>query len=86
MDDIKFMTGFTSSRSWIRIGHRDAITRFYGGSHRTTRNSATLMKDCDRKTTSWSWPPRMEMDLASLEKASEEAPIIKLVNLNLTIP
>ena len=33
----------------------------------------------------WNWPPKkQEMDLAALEKAAEEAPIIKLVNLILT--
>ena len=33
----------------------------------------------------WNWPrKKQEMDLATLEKAAEEAPIIKLVNLILT--
>ncbi len=36
-------------------------------------------------TRNWSWRrKKQEMDTASLEKAAEEAPIIKLVNLILT--
>src|SRR6266704_1698967 len=74
MDDIKFMTGFNVEpvvASESAIG--DAITRFYGStSTNDEENELELAAE------------ESEMDLATLEKAAEEAPIIKLVNLILT--
>ncbi len=86
MDDIKFMTGFNvepvvASESSIH----EAILKFYGevGSGEELNK---VMKDLgaeeggDLELAA----EEQEMDLATLERAAEEAPIIKLVNLVLT--
>src|SRR5713101_5133765 len=82
MDDVKFMTGFNvepvvASESAIA----DAISRFYGGAHANGEELSNLMRDLVDEELA---PDETEMDAASLEKAAEEAPIIKLVNLILT--
>ena len=86
MDDIKFMTGFNvepvvASEAAIA----EAISKFYGqpGSE---EELSKMMKDltaeeaADLEVAS----EEQEMNLAELERAAEEAPIIKLVNLLLT--
>jgi type IV pilus assembly protein PilB len=86
MDDIKFMTGFNVEpvvASESAIG--DAISRFYGGGSSNHEELSNLMKDLvdedqERELTA----EEQEVDAASLEKAAEQAPIIKLVNLILT--
>jgi type IV pilus assembly protein PilB len=86
MDDIKFMTGFNvepvvASESAIA----EAISRFYGGSASSHEELSTLMKDLvDEDQELELAAEEQEMDAAMLEKAAEEAPIIKLVNLILT--
>jgi type IV pilus assembly protein PilB len=86
MDDIKFMTGFTvepvvASETDIN----DAIHKFYGDVSSVDELSK-VMKDltaeeaADLEIAS----EEEELDAASLERAAEEAPIIKLVNLILT--
>lgn len=86
MDDIKFMTGFNvepvvASESAIA----DAISKFYGEVH-SDEALNQVMKDLtetdsdDLELAS----EQEEMDAATLERAAEEAPIIKLVNLILT--
>src|SRR6202167_5942505 len=86
MDDIKFMTGFNvepvvASESAIH----EAISKFYGEVE-SVEELSKVMKDLgaedggDLELAS----DEQEMDLAALEKAAEEAPIIKLVNLVLT--
>jgi len=85
MDDIKFMTGFNVEpvvASESAIG--EAISRFYGGgfSHEELSN---LMKDLvDEDQELELAAEEQELDASALEKAAEEAPIIKLVNLILT--
>jgi type IV pilus assembly protein PilB len=84
MDDIKFMTGFKVEpvvASESAIG--EAIVRFYGGNETNHEELSNLMKDLDEQELEVS-TEETEMDTASLEKAAEEAPIIKLVNLILT--
>jgi type IV pilus assembly protein PilB len=84
MDDIKFMTGFNVEpvvASESAIG--EAIVRFYGGSETNHEELSNLMKDLDDQELEVS-TEETEMDTATLEKAAEEAPIIKLVNLILT--
>src|SRR6266699_826362 len=79
MDDIKFMTGFNVEpvvASESAIG--DAISRFYGSSSTHQEELSNLMKDLVDEDN------ELELAAASLEKAAEEAPIIKLVNLILT--
>src|SRR5580700_4564762 len=86
MDDIKFMTGFNvepvvASESAIA----EAITRFYGGGAASHEELSKMMKDLvDEDQELELAADETEMDAAMLEKAAEEAPIIKLVNLILT--
>jgi len=86
MDDIKFMTGFNvepvvASETAIA----EAITKFYGEAE-SEEELTKVIKDltgddaADLELAS----EVQEMNLAELEKAAEEAPIIKLVNLFLT--
>src|SRR5271169_3016903 len=86
MDDIKFMTGFNVEpvvASETAIG--EAITRFYGGAESNHEELSKMMKDLalDDQELELS-SEEAEMDTATLERAAEEAPIIKLVNLILT--
>jgi type IV pilus assembly protein PilB len=86
MDDIKFMTGFNvepvvASETAIS----EAIHKFYGEVE-SVEELDKVMKDltaADEAALELA-SDEAEMDLATLEKAAEEAPIIKLVNLILT--
>jgi type IV pilus assembly protein PilB len=85
MDDIKFMTGFNVEpvvASESAIG--EAISRFYGGgsNHEELSNLMKDLVDDDQELELTA--EEQEMDAATLEKAAEQAPIIKLVNLILT--
>ena len=86
MDDIKFMTGFNVEQvvaSESAIG--EAISRFYGGGASSHEELSSLMKDLvDVDQELELSAEEQEMDAEALEKAAEEAPIIKLVNLILT--
>ena len=86
MDDIKFMTGFNvepvvASETAIA----EAIHKFYGDVE-SVEALDKVMKDLtgDDADALELAGEEAEMDLASLEKAAEEAPIIKLCNLVLT--
>jgi len=84
MDDVKFMTGFNvepvvASESAIS----DAISRCYGGANSNGEELSNLMRDLVEEELELA-PDDQEMDAEALEKAAEEAPIIKLVNLILT--
>src|ERR1700720_3522940 len=85
MDDIKFMTGFNVEpvvASETAIG--EAIHKFYGDVE-SVEELDKVMKDLAGSDEALELAAEeSEMDLASLEKAAEEAPIIKLVNLILT--
>jgi len=86
MDDIKFMTGFNVEpvvASETAIG--EAISKFYGDAG-SLEELDKVMKDLAGED-----PDALELageeselDLEQLEKAAEEAPIIKLCNLILT--
>jgi len=86
MDDIKFMTGFNVEpvvASETAIG--EAINKFYGDAG-SLEELDKVMKDLAGED-----PDALELageeselDLEQLEKAAEEAPIIKLCNLILT--
>jgi type IV pilus assembly protein PilB len=85
MDDIKFMTGFNiepvvASESSILEG----IDKAYGTSKEEeleqVMQSMNEMGETDVELAS----AEQEMDLSELEKAADEAPIVKLVNLVLT--
>jgi type IV pilus assembly protein PilB len=86
MDDIKFMTGFNvepvvASETAIS----EAIHKFYGDVE-SVEELDKVMKDLTAEDADALElaGEEAEMDLATLEKAAEEAPIIKLVNLILT--
>jgi type IV pilus assembly protein PilB len=86
MDDIKFMTGFNvepvvASEAAVH----EAIAKFYGDVE-SGEELTRVMKDLGAEDAAdlELAAEEQEMDLASLEKAAEEAPIIKLVNLVLT--
>src|SRR5436309_2677110 len=83
MDDIKFMTGFNiepvvASESSILAG----IEKAYGSATKeedlaTVMQSMSEMGDSDVELQS----ETQEMELAELEKAADEAPVVKLVNI-----
>src|SRR5712691_4859425 len=86
MDDIKFMTGFNvepvvASETAIA----EAISKFYGDVE-SVEELSKVMRDLtgDDAEDLEIAAEEQEMDLAALERAAEEAPIIKLVNLVLT--
>ena len=87
MDDIKFMTGFNvepvvASESDIN----EAIRKFYGDAS-SVEELTKVMKDlsADESAADLELASEEEqLDAAALERAAEEAPIIKLVNLILT--
>src|SRR5215472_10964552 len=85
MDDIKFMTGFNiepvvASESSIMEG----IDKAYGTTKEEdleqVMQSMTEINEADVELQA----EEQEMDLGELEKAADEAPIVKLVNLVLT--
>jgi type IV pilus assembly protein PilB len=85
MDDIKFMTGFNvepvvASETAIS----EAIHKFYGEVE-SVEELDKVMKDlADEDSLELTSEEAETMDLQELEKAAEEAPIIKLCNLILT--
>ncbi len=86
MDDIKFMTGFNvepvvASETAIS----EAIHKFYGDVE-SVEELDKVMKDltADDTALELAGEEAEMMDLATLERAAEEAPIIKLCNLILT--
>ncbi len=87
MDDIKFMTGFNvepvvASETAIS----EAISKFYG-EVQSVEELTKVMKDLTGEDSAADLElaaEEQEMNLAELERAAEEAPIIKLVNLILT--
>ncbi|MFZ0817694.1 MAG: type IV-A pilus assembly ATPase PilB [Candidatus Sulfotelmatobacter sp.] len=87
MDDIKFMTGFNiepvvASESSILSG----IDKAYGASKEKEEDLETVMQSMSELNESdvEVQAEAQEMELAQLEKAADEAPVVKLVNLILT--
>ncbi len=86
MDDIKFMTGYNvepvvASESALR----DAIEKYYGSTHsielkKVMEDLAEAEEDADLEVLE----EEEELDLAALEAQSEEAPVVRLVNIILT--
>jgi type IV pilus assembly protein PilB len=87
MDDIKFMTGFNiepvvASESSILAG----IDKAYGATKDKEEDLETVMQSMSELNESdvEVQAEAQEMELAQLEKAADEAPVVKLVNLILT--
>jgi type IV pilus assembly protein PilB len=85
MDDIKFMTGYNVEPVVAsEVAIREAIEKYYGSQH-----ALELKKVMDEMATAEAealevLEDQEELDLASLEAATEEAPVVKLVNIILT--
>ena len=85
MDDIKFMTGYNVEPVVAsEIAIREAIDRYYGSSH-----SMELKKVMDEMAEAEAEALEVldeeeEFDVHALEAATEEAPVVKLVNIILT--
>jgi type IV pilus assembly protein PilB len=86
MDDVKFMTGYrvepvVASETAIRV----SIDRYYGSTHAIELKK--VMSDLSEEGSSSDLEVLEEeedLDLATLEEESEQAPVVKLVNLVLT--
>jgi type IV pilus assembly protein PilB len=85
MDDIKFMTGYNVEPVVAsEIAIREAIEKYYGSQH-----ALELKKVMDEMAEAEAealevMDDEEELDVASLEAATEEAPVVKLVNIILT--
>jgi type IV pilus assembly protein PilB len=85
MDDIKFMTGYNVEPVVAsELAIKEAIEKYYGSSH-----SLELKKVMDEMAASTNEELEVldedeELDMRTLEQASEEAPVVKLVNIILT--
>jgi type IV pilus assembly protein PilB len=82
MDDIKFMTGFNiepvvASESSILAGIDKAYSQSKGEDLETVMQSMSETGDNDVELQS----EEQQMELAELEKAADEAPVVKLVNV-----
>src|SRR6185503_9342264 len=88
MDDIKFMTGYNVEPVVAsEVALREAIDQYYGSSHalelkkvmdemaETSEQSAEALEVLEEDE---------ELDVHRLEAATEEAPVVKLVNIILT--
>ena len=85
MDDVKFMTGYkvepvVASETAIR----GAIDRYYGSTHAIELKK--VMEDLSEESGGdlEVLEEEQDLDLATLEEESEQAPVVKLVNLILT--
>ncbi|MGH9362746.1 MAG: type IV-A pilus assembly ATPase PilB [Thermoanaerobaculia bacterium] len=85
MDDVKFMTGYkvepvVASESSIR----GAIDRYYGTTHAIELKK--VMEDLSEESGGdlEVLDEEEELDLAAIEQESEQAPVVKLVNIILT--
>jgi len=85
MDDIKFMTGYNVEPVVAsEIAIREAIDKYYGSSH-----AMELKKVMDEMAEAEAEALEVleedeELDTNALEAATEEAPVVKLVNIILT--
>ena len=85
MDDIKFMTGYNVEPVVAsEIAIRESIEKYYGSQH-----ALELKKVMDEMAEAEAEALEVleddeELDLASLEASTEEAPVVKLVNIILT--
>jgi len=85
MDDIKFMTGYNVEPVVAsELAIKDSIDKYYGSSHQLElKKVMDEMTETDPENLEL-LDEEEELDLARLEAATEEAPVVKLVNLILT--
>src|SRR6267142_1480834 len=86
MDDIKFMTGYNVEPVVAsEVAVKEAIDRYYGSIHALELKK--VMDDLAQEENEQNLElleDEQEVDLAKLEAATEEAPVVRLVNLILT--
>src|SRR5882724_9382755 len=86
MDDIKFMTGYNVEPVVAsEVAIKEAIDRYYGSIHALELKK--VMDDLAQEENDQNLElleDEQEVDLAKLEASSEEAPVVRLVNLILT--
>jgi type IV pilus assembly protein PilB len=85
MDDIKFMTGYNvepvvAAESALRL----AIEKYYGSTHAIELKKVMEEIATEEDTDLEVLEEEEELDLAALESESEEAPVVRLVNIILT--
>jgi len=87
MDDIKFMTGYNVEPVVAsELAIKEAIDRYYGSIHALELKKVMdeMAKDEQNQENLELLEDEEDVDLAKLEAASEEAPVVRLVNLILT--
>jgi len=87
MDDIKFMTGYNVEPVVAsELAIKEAIDKYYGSSHELElKKVMDEMAETDVPAADLElMEEEEELDLARLEAATEDAPVVKLVNLILT--
>src|SRR6266511_1491883 len=86
MDDIKFMTGYNVEPVVAsEVAIKEAIDRYFGSIHALELKK--VMDDLAHEENEQNLElldDEQEVDLAKLEAATEEAPVVRLVNLILT--
>src|SRR6059036_1835344 len=86
MDDIKFMTGYNVEPVVAsEVAIKEAIDRYYGSIHALElKKVMDEMAQEENEQNLELLDDEQEVDLAKLEAATEEAPVVRLVNLILT--
>jgi type IV pilus assembly protein PilB len=85
MDDIKFMTGYNVEPVVAsEVSIKEAIDRYYGSIHALELKKVMDEMAHEEEQNLEVLDDEQEVDLAKLEAATEEAPVVRLVNLILT--
>ncbi|HUO85030.1 MAG TPA: type IV-A pilus assembly ATPase PilB, partial [Thermoanaerobaculia bacterium] len=85
MDDIKFMTGYNVEPVVAsEIGIRNAVEKYYGATHALELKKVIEDLQSSESADLEVLEEEEELDVAALAAESEEAPVVKLVNLILT--
>ncbi len=84
MDDIKFMTGYNVEPVVAsEIAIREAIEQYYGSSH-ALELKKVMDEMAEAETEALEVLDEEEFDVHKIEAATEDAPVVKLVNIILT--
>jgi len=85
MDDIKFMTGYNVEPVVAsEVSIKEAIDRYYGSIHALELKKVMDEMAHEEEQNLEVLEEEEDVDLAKLEASSEEAPVVRLVNLILT--